>query len=78
VELIAARTEEFAASVVGAGTDGKNGIAAVFVVFNGETVEIGLAFGAGSGSEAWSAHEYIIAKPPIAVKWIVAGKAQPG
>ena len=54
VELIAARAEEFAAGVVGAGTDGKNGIAAVFVVFNGKTVEIGLAFGAGSRSEAWS------------------------
>jgi len=62
--LIAARTEEFAASVVGAGTDGKNGIAAVFVVFNGKTVELGLAFGAGSGGETWSVHDSLYAEPP--------------
>jgi len=37
--------------MVGAGMDGKNGIAFVFVVFNGETVEIGLAFGAGGSGK---------------------------
>ena len=68
MELIAGRAEELAAGVVGAGMDGQNGIAAVFVVFNGETVEIGLAFGAGSGSEAWSAHATIMLDPLKDVK----------
>ena len=56
VELIAAWAEEFAAGIVGAGVHRKHGIAYFFVVFDGQTVEIGFAFGAGCGSEVWAAH----------------------
>ena len=62
MKLITGWAEEFAAVGVGAGMDWQDCVASVFVVFNGEAVEIRLAFGAGGGSESWSAHVQIIAK----------------
>jgi len=49
VELIAAGAEQFTASGVSAGVDFENGIAdSVFVVIEGEAVEVCVAGGAGS------------------------------
>jgi len=76
VELIAARAEQFAADFISAGMDGKHGIAAVFVVFHGETVEIGLAFGAGSGSETWS-HEKRMTRKAALVKHNIVQNNRP-
>jgi hypothetical protein len=51
VELVAAGAEHLAAGGIGTGANFEEGIAAVFVVFDREALEKGVASGAGSGGE---------------------------
>jgi hypothetical protein len=59
VELIAARAQERSAGGVRTRFHRDHGVSAVFIIFNGNTVEIGVAVGAGGGSK-FRSHVYIM------------------
>jgi hypothetical protein len=61
MELIAAGAEELATGGVRARADLKEGVAAVFVVFDRKALKKRLASGAGSRGEL-AFHEYMIAR----------------
>ena len=67
VELIAAGTQQFSAGGISARVDFEEGVAAVFVVLNGKTLEQRIASGTRSGSESWS-HVFIMHDPLKHVK----------
>ena len=61
MELIAAGAEELAAGGVRTRADFEEGVAAVFVVLDRNAIEVGIAIGAGGGSELRShVNEYVI------------------
>jgi hypothetical protein len=73
MELVAAGAKHLAAIGIRARTDFEECVAAVFVVLDRKVLEKRVAGGAGGGSDLRS-HDFIIAKPPIAVKGFLANK----